>query len=366
MVLDGPGVLLQSAEGPKSAALLAGAQFFAIGWVVLNQFRDHLGLEVGARSGLVAKGYLGAALFIVLSGFLVCRRYERLRSANLFDYGDFLWRRFSFAYPLHLTILLGLAGFAGEAIHHASFGWRDLPANLLLVQAWGALRTDSWNFPSWLISAEWFAYLVFPLTAWVALRGLRRASFAVAASIAIFILMFLLSARAGILFTDMTTRIGALQTVPAFLLGAALWRLGRERAPASSAAAILALTALVWIVAAATWRFSDLVIWPAFAPLVFGLAHIRAVDGQRPLRYLGQLSIAMMLIYLPVDIAYFRVARFAFGTPKGAEAWLIWSGVFPAIVLAAVVAHHGLQRPLWLWLQVHRPFDRRAKLGDPT
>jgi len=42
--------------------LLSGAQFLAIAWIVLNQFRHHLGLEAGARSGLVAKGYLGLRL----------------------------------------------------------------------------------------------------------------------------------------------------------------------------------------------------------------------------------------------------------------------------------------------------------------
>jgi len=359
MALDAHDAELPPEE--RSVDLLAVAQFFAIGWVVLNQFRDHLGLAVGARSGFVAKGYIGAALFFVLSGYLVCRRYERLRRSGQFNYGAFLWRRLSFTYPLHLTILLVLAGFVGETTHPSSFGWRDLPANLLLVQAWGVLHTDSWNFPSWLISADWFAYLIFPLTAWAALKGLRRTSLAVVAPIALFVLMFLLSAKAGILFTDMTTSIGALQTGPAFLLGATLWRLGCERALSNAAATILALSAFAWIVVSASLRLSDLLIWPAFAPLVFGLANMEAEGCRPPLRYLGQLSIAMMLIYLPVDIAYFRAAHFAFGAPKGTEAWLIWLGVFPMIGLAAVVAHHGLQRPIWLWLRDRGPFDHRKK-----
>ena len=352
---------------PTGVAPLRGLQFFAIAWVVLNQFRDHLGLEAGARSGLVAKGYLGAALFFVVSGFLVCRRYEALRRIGQFRYGAFLWRRVTFTYPLHLAVLAAMAALLtlgvilGERVHHASFDPRDLPANLLLVQAWGAVPTDRWNFPSWLISAEWFAYLVFPLTAWTALKGLRWTPLAVAAPLALFAGLFVLASKMGVLFTDMTAQIGALQTIPAFLLGAALWRVSTESTMPRLGGAVLALAALAWIVGSASVRLSDLVIWPAFAPLVFGLDQMakrgsRFQNG-RPLNYLGHLSTAMLLIYLPVDIAYFRASQLLLGQPRGLEAWVLWGGVFPTILLAATIAHHFVQRPIWRWLLRHDPFS---------
>ena len=34
--------------------------------------------------------------------------------------------------------------------------------NLLLIQSWGVWDDVSWNNPSWSISAEFFAYLIFP------------------------------------------------------------------------------------------------------------------------------------------------------------------------------------------------------------
>ena len=71
---------------PAAEAPILGAQFVAIAWVVLNQFRGHLGLEAGAKSGLVAKGYLGAALFFVLSGYLSGLAYLKPALATILIY----------------------------------------------------------------------------------------------------------------------------------------------------------------------------------------------------------------------------------------------------------------------------------------
>jgi peptidoglycan/LPS O-acetylase OafA/YrhL len=351
---------------PANVAPLGALQFVAIAWIVLNQFRFHLGLEAGARSGLVAKGYIGAGLFLVVGGFLVCRRYDQLRRAGRLRYGSFLWRRLSFTYPLHLLVIVAMATFLalgdvfGGPLHRASFNLSDLPANVLFIQAWGAVATDSWNFPSWLVSAEWFTCLMFPPIAWVALKGLRWASLAVAIPIALFVLGFALASRMGVLFTDMTARIGAIQALPAFLLGAGLWRLRVRYELTLLRGAAISFAALVWIVAAALLRLSDLVIWPAFAPLVFGVTHLAASPSLfgdwRPLHYLGRISVAMLLVYLPVDIAYFRVGRLLLGEPQGFVAWALLAGVFPAIVFAAMAAHHLVQRPLWVWLARHDPF----------
>ena len=349
-------------------------QFLAIAWVVVNQFRDHLGLEAGARSGLVAKGYLGAGLFFVVGGFLICRLWSEPREARRFRHGSLLWRRLAVISPLHLLIVVTMAAALvfnlGRPLHRTSFPLGDLPANLLLVQAWGVVRTDSWNFPSWLISADWFAWLMFPLTGWVALRALRPTALAVGAPMALFVALFLVAQANGILFTDMTAQIGALQTIPAYLLGAALWRLDQERGLHYAAAATLAAVAALWIIAGASLRLSDILIWPAFGPLVFGLAQAARSSG-RPwnwplLAYLGRLAVAMLLLYLPVDIAYFRAGHLLFGPLHGLHAWWLLLGVFPAILLAAVGAYHGLQLPAFLWLQSHNPFDDRATRADAS
>lgn len=353
---------------------MEGLQFVGIGWIVLNQFRDHLGLEAGAGSGLVAKGYIGAGLFFVASGFLNFRRYVHLREANRFRYGSFLWRRLAFLYPLHIALLAAmvaavmLAETGCEPVRRAGFPVIDVPANVFLVQAWGVLRTDSWNFPSWLVSAEWFACIVLPWVAWEPPRRSRWAAWAWLAPVVLFLAMFRVAEARGVLFTDMTTTVGALQAVPAFILGASIVALDQQLKLKRGVGAALAVAALLWIVVATLLRFTDMVIWPAFAPLVLGLAACDLGDARfrlaGALGYLGRISIAMQLVYLPVDMAYFRIAERLWPATTGLRAWLIWAGVYPIIIMAAVAAYHGVQRPAWRWLAARDPFARRPCPDD--
>ena len=92
--------------------------------------------------------------------------------------GDFFAKRFLRVYPAHLIMGLGAgrpgsrsAGPMGIAPRNPEwFRWDQLPAQLLLVQAFGVHGGLGWNAPSWSVSALIGCYLAFP---WI-LRGLKR------------------------------------------------------------------------------------------------------------------------------------------------------------------------------------------------
>ncbi|WP_306117391.1 MULTISPECIES: acyltransferase [unclassified Roseitalea] len=116
-------------------------------------------------------------MFFVLSGFLIYERY-RNRVLTRGDYAFFVLRRFSRLYPLHLVTLgffvaVAVAAQAG-LIHANGLGTRydfgQLVPNLLLIQAWGFHDTLTFNFVSWSLSGEWFAYLLLPILAFMGLR----------------------------------------------------------------------------------------------------------------------------------------------------------------------------------------------------
>ena len=343
--------------------------FGAFAWTVVHQFRDHLGLHAGDRSGLLFKGYLGGDLFLILAGLLACRALARPAPGTRSSYGAMIWRSIAPNYPLHLATIAAMAALLlagrmlGGDFDQTPFNLAALPANLLLIHTWGVLPTVYWNFPSWLLSVELAGCLIVPALAWSARR---TPALAAIAALVIFEIMFAAAAARGVLFTDMTAQVGVLRAVPDFLMGAAIWALLDRATLSRRTAEALAAVSLAWIVAASWFRASDMLIWPAFAGLVFGLAARQA--GEAPAaasslaQRLGRVAFAMYLTYLPVDIAYFHAMRRLDAAPTGWTAWAIWAGVFPVILLVGIAAYLLVERPAGGWLLQHNPFVREPQL----
>ena len=105
-----------------------------------------------------------------------------------------------------------------RANHPDYFALDTLPANLLLLQAWGLLKHDSFNVPSWSISAEWLAYLVFPALA-LAARRLPGPASVVLLCLGVFALA-LCRRQAGLRpWTAATFDLGAFRALPTFFSG---------------------------------------------------------------------------------------------------------------------------------------------------
>jgi peptidoglycan/LPS O-acetylase OafA/YrhL len=98
----------------------------------------------------------------------------------------------------------------------------------------------NWNYPSWSISSEWFAYLIFPVTVAGAVRlGLTRTGAA-----AVMAVCLLGGSVAFVLFWRPLPYYELLLVVPTFLLGVAgVWAV-RDRSPVSPARARWVETAL--------------------------------------------------------------------------------------------------------------------------
>lgn len=354
---------------PSDIRPLTSLRICAALWVLVYHFRLHLDLGL-ERLGLVAKGYLGVDLFFILSGFILSHVYLRLVETGSFNYRSFLWARLARVYPVHLVTLIatlmiwGVALVLGARFDPMAFDPWALPQQLLLIHAWGTTPTVQWNFPSWSISAEWFAYLSFPVAAVASLALGRRPGRFVAACLVLFVVLFLLTQSRGVLFTDMTARIGALRIVPAFLMGAALHRLGSELDLSPVVARLGVFASVIWVVATASLRTSDLLIWPGLAALIFFLAETAKVGrtglmASGLLVYLGEISYAVYMTHLPIDIAYFHIlSRIAPGL-HGVWAWVAWIGVFGLCLVASMAVYHGVERPARAWLRARDPFVRR-------
>ena len=129
-------------------------------------------------TSLFSRGYLAVDMFFVLSGFVLALRYARTFHSSTYPLGTylhFILSRLGRIYPL-LVVALAFTfmrlqlDFTGN-MHklYPGFGVLSLIENLFLIQAWG-FGIQSMPLQSWSLSAEWFAYLVFPALVYMIFR----------------------------------------------------------------------------------------------------------------------------------------------------------------------------------------------------
>ena len=371
---------------PQELKPLTSLRFIAAFWVLLYHFKDHLGLGMG-QFGLVADGYLGVDLFFTLSGFILAHVYLTSLEGGRFGYGGFLKNRIARVYPMHLAALVAmLVLFAGAAIlgvgesNPDAFRLSDLPAHLLMVHAWGTTPTVGWNFPSWSISAEWLAYLLFPLVAGLVLKAKRWSGAFAAGAVALCLSSFWaldnLSAvfpGVGQNFSQMTAQIGALRILPSFLLGVALYAFGREHAaPKSWAWPIVAVSA-GWVVAVTTLGWWEGLTWFGLAGLLYGLAEtsrhgVDAPMSGRVFVFLGAASYALYMIHLPIDIVWFHALE-KFGVTETSDLALrvgAMAGVFVVCIAASAVAYLLIEEPARKWIRKLDFPHNRVRIPAPS
>ena len=118
------------------------------------------------QTQMVSKGYLMVDLFFIMSGFIISHVYQQSFQAGLSsgNFRKFIVARFARIYPLHFFTLLFLI-----ILIAAMKGWnpiddpKAIPTNIFLLHSLWFNKIFTWNVPSWSISAEWWAYMVFPL-----------------------------------------------------------------------------------------------------------------------------------------------------------------------------------------------------------
>ncbi len=152
----------------KSLTALRGIAAMA---VVIEHFsataEHHAAVPVPS---LVAHGYLAVDLFFVLSGFIMAYTYlSAFEADGLRAYPGFLGKRIARIVPLNTAVLACLIGAGWLSSHligrNLLFQSDNLPfdllTNLLMLQGIG-IGTNL-NGPSWTISTEFAAYIIFPL-----------------------------------------------------------------------------------------------------------------------------------------------------------------------------------------------------------
>ncbi len=124
---------------------------------------------------LIDKFYLMVDMFFILSGFIMCYVYESTFNQVIFkiNYKEFLISRLARIYPLHvftlcaeLLIFITIICFNKFDVlpptHQHLYRLDAIPIQLTFLQTVGIYNFDTWNAPAWSLSAEWWAYILFP------------------------------------------------------------------------------------------------------------------------------------------------------------------------------------------------------------
>ena len=134
-------------------------------------------------SRFFSNGALMVDFFFVLSGFVICHSYgDRLSNAK--DFGRFLWLRLGRLYPLHFAFLMVFVlieavkyvaqvryGIIADKPAFTVNGAGAFLANVFLVQALSFTAPLTFNYPSWSISVEFYAYVLFGIVRMISGRG---------------------------------------------------------------------------------------------------------------------------------------------------------------------------------------------------
>ena len=354
-------------QTPADLKPITALRFGAALWVAVYAFWENL---AGAgQSGLVAKGYLGVELFFVLSGFILSHVYLAQAGEKRFSYGQFLWARVARVYPLHIAtlvavgLLAGAALVAGMSVDANVLSWSSLPANLLMVHAWGLAPVAGWNHPSWSISAEWFAYLCFPAFAFVFWRLRDRPVVAVLGAAAFLAtLYFVFEQWAGFPLTEATIRWGALRIVPCFALGCALYLMYRKaplKAPALTSAAFLVL------MLGSAW----LGLWDAITVLLAGglILSLASLPNERagwlaskPAVYLGEISYSVYMVCVPWKLLAVNLAAKVTDAPDKQLHVFVWLAILALLPVVAAASYHLVEHP------ARKALRAWAERGDKT
>ncbi|MDD7966395.1 acyltransferase family protein [Actinomycetospora lemnae] len=378
---------------------LTGLRAVAAVWVLVH----HLSfLPVSGYAGwfepvapLIAAGPLGVDLFFALSGFLLARSYlDRWRGApGPRQALGFVWARVARVWPLYAVVVV-LAGLwcAARAVLGSDgvITWQGAQPGLdplswlrqlTMTQMWdtGGIDGVSFVLPAWSISAEWAAYLAFPLLAGGAwfLRGRPRPVLAVLAVLAA-------TPTAGVAVLNAVEGswggFWAVRLAAGFTAGMLTWlvvrRVPRTRTVSRWAHRLL-LLALAEVAVVVYWAATapatatlsaDARVFLAapLMPVVIGALALtdgpvaRAL-GTRPLRHGGRISYALYLVhFLLIEMALVAMTRIPALAPDTAAAALLVPHLVVVSVALAHLAYRFVEEPAQVWMRDRDPSRRRV------
>ncbi len=321
-------------------------------------------------------------LFFVFSGFLLFRLYaEKIQTAE--GVMIFFKRRFARLYPLHIFTLALFLGFAvlRLAAHKGGISTLDpgetlpftpgatetiwsLISNLTLTHSMGFHEALSFNPPSWTISVEFFAYIIF--AAWLYWSPPKSLGHILVICMGIGLIYFGLSRVKPNM--DITYDYGFFRCLGGFYTGVVgAWIYGQSQSTSLIGKASVVVATLFELFALVAY-VSFVIYCPGklqflVAPFALLFIYVFAFDrgyisrfmSQTLFRYLAKISYSVYMIHALVSIIALIFAQRVLARIWGTQ-WLEtgWAGdiyLIPYLIIVIGISH-------LTWTFVERPGKR--------
>jgi peptidoglycan/LPS O-acetylase OafA/YrhL len=301
--------------------------------VVIYHYREIIGPNFDRYTSFFEKGYLWVDCFLMLSGFILSYIYGNKPALDLGETKRFFVARFARIYPLHAATLIGLALFAVILPHishqSTSPNWYTFGLNLFDVHAWGMLDAYDWNFPSWSISVEFAAYLIYPLACLALLRSSRLTG-------ALFLALFILALGTA---REHWERLALLHGLPMFLMGMLIYRIPRL----PTLVLPLQFGATLFLLLALHFGLSDSLAEICFVALIYSTQWDDGIArhfGGAPLHWLGERSYSIYMLHIPIRILADSFIRIHLGS----VAYFVL--VLTATLIACSISYRFFEMPM--------------------
>jgi peptidoglycan/LPS O-acetylase OafA/YrhL len=336
---------------PQPAALVRGGaldalRFLASMFVVLFHFGDEAPIPLAELHSVWERGYLATDFFLLLSGFVLARAYGAGVVSRRITPVRFWLKRFARSYPTHLITLAILALLVLEAsmigktpVHAERFEWSGLPAQILLLHAFG-LGGGQWNIPAWTLSALLICYAFFPWL-WRAMRRLPGPLTALALGLTLMLVGQALSLTLlkHSLF-NLPFQWAMFRAAPLFLIGLTLARSVETAEWSPRTARLIGLGGGAALLANVAVAGPDLVSLIAICVLVLGCGALPTAKPIPGAAWGAKVSFSLFMTHTITGIVWFSGVQPLVERLHPAAATVAWQawGLWLLALIAAVVA----------------------------
>ena len=266
---------------------------------------------------VVSNGYLAVDFFFLLSGFILAFKYHKEFSEHPQQgYTAFIIKRLARIYPLHFFVMLGYLGVPAAIYvlkgHAGTFTFDSYIVKLFLIDLWliNHQYWQTWNVPSWTISGELFAYMLFP----IAIFLIQKLPVYVRL-ISPLIIFSILAASYGYFDYDSIGegigRLGLIRCLSQFSVGIFIYFIWQEFGTKFSLTVASVFFPLILV---GSWFYS----LPnyCYVPAAFALlllmsistnSYLHSILNTRPLVYLGDISYSVYLTHALIGEFFFRI-----------------------------------------------------------